>query len=109
MCDCTLCHRVVQLDPRQSVWCPKSCGGTCPAPVEGLSPFLLTTSIESSISLPDSDVVRCIKCNAVLAGTDNVIDALRVGQEALDKANALRLEGSQPLSPQGSRTLTPHS
>lgn len=34
--------------------------------------------------------MRCIQCNAVVTSTDSVLDALRVGQEALDKATALQ-------------------
>ncbi|KAJ7686194.1 SET domain-containing protein [Mycena rosella] len=71
-CGCQLCTSVADIDPRESVWCPKACGGMCPAPTE-----------EDSLS-------RCTKCKAVLQKTDEVLDALRIGQQALDKVTALQ-------------------
>ncbi|KAJ7487905.1 hypothetical protein FB451DRAFT_729135 [Mycena latifolia] len=71
-CGCQLCSSVVGVDPRESVWCPKACGGMCPTPTE-----------EDSLS-------RCAKCRTVLQKTDEVLDALRIGQQALDKATALQ-------------------
>ncbi|PCH45077.1 SET domain-containing protein [Wolfiporia cocos MD-104 SS10] len=71
-CSCSLCTRQLKVDPRASVWCPKSCGRTCPAPTE------------------ENSHTRCVECNAVLSSTDAVLDALRVGKEALDKATALQ-------------------
>ncbi|KAJ7135808.1 hypothetical protein C8R44DRAFT_952340 [Mycena epipterygia] len=71
-CACEMCSSVPDVDPRESVWCPKGCGGMCPTPTE-----------EDSLS-------RCAKCRAVLQKTDEVLDALRVGQQALDKATALQ-------------------
>lgn len=35
-CQCTLCSTPPDVDPRESMWCPKSCGGTCPLPIEGM-------------------------------------------------------------------------
>ncbi|KAJ7735374.1 hypothetical protein DFH07DRAFT_987339 [Mycena maculata] len=71
-CACPLCASPPDVDPRESVWCPKGCGGMCPTPTEGL-------------------LSRCAKCKAVLQKTDEVLDAMRVGQQALDKATALQL------------------
>ncbi|KAJ7637325.1 hypothetical protein DFH06DRAFT_1335996 [Mycena polygramma] len=71
-CACTLCAAPPGVDPREAVWCPKACGGMCPAPSE-----------ENSLS-------RCAACGAVLQKTDEVLDAVRVGQEALDKATKLQ-------------------
>lgn len=34
-CLCELCDDNNKLDPRESIWCPKSCGGMCPAPSDG--------------------------------------------------------------------------
>jgi SET and MYND domain-containing protein len=34
-CQCELCDDDNKIDPRESVWCPKSCGGMCPAPSDG--------------------------------------------------------------------------
>ncbi|KAI0341475.1 SET domain-containing protein [Trametopsis cervina] len=73
-CECSLCRKPTHLDLRQSMTCPKACGGTCPLP------------------LKDSDLVRCNECSAVVRATDAVLDALRVGQEALDKASALQFK-----------------
>ncbi|KAJ6614749.1 hypothetical protein B0H10DRAFT_2165021 [Mycena sp. CBHHK59/15] len=72
VCRCQLCTATTALDPRESAWCPKACGGICPTPTE-----------ENSLS-------RCTKCKAVLQKTDEVLDALRIGQEALDKATVLQ-------------------
>ncbi|KAI0693920.1 SET domain-containing protein [Cerioporus squamosus] len=71
-CQCKLCTRAVPADPREALWCPKGCGGICPYPTE------------------DDALTRCVKCNAPVGDTDAVLDALRVGQEALDKASTLQ-------------------
>ncbi|KAJ7466728.1 hypothetical protein B0H11DRAFT_2047522 [Mycena galericulata] len=71
-CGCQLCTSIADVDPRESVWCPKGCGGMCPSPTE-----------EDSLS-------RCGKCKAVLQKTDEVLDAVRIGQQALDKATGLQ-------------------
>ncbi|KAF9458385.1 hypothetical protein BDZ94DRAFT_1226398 [Collybia nuda] len=73
-CQCALCRSSLDADPREAVWCPKSCGGTCPLPTE------------------DDDFSRCTKCKAVVKTTDAIQDAVRVGQEALDKATALQFK-----------------
>ncbi|KAK7046540.1 histone-lysine N-methyltransferase ASHR1 [Favolaschia claudopus] len=70
-CACTLCTST-QPDLRDSVWCPKACGGVCPAPTE-----------ENSLS-------RCTQCLSALQKTDEVLDASRIGQQALDKASLLQ-------------------
>ena len=52
-------------------------------------------------SLSEDPLTRCRKCKAVVIDTDAVLDAARIGQEALDKANALQFSGiahSLPLS-----------
>ncbi|KAI0037210.1 SET domain-containing protein [Vararia minispora EC-137] len=73
-CKCTLCNNEVPRDdPREAVDCPRSCGGTCPLPTEEDSPL------------------RCIKCKAAVSTRGAIIDALRVGQEGLDKATALQI------------------
>ncbi|KAJ7310714.1 hypothetical protein DFH08DRAFT_918265 [Mycena albidolilacea] len=71
-CACALCTSAAPVDPRESVWCPKACGGMCPTPTE-----------ENSLS-------QCTKCRAVLQKTDEVLDAVRIGQQALDKATLLQ-------------------
>ncbi|KAH7921166.1 SET domain-containing protein [Leucogyrophana mollusca] len=72
ICQCPFCANCAGVDPREAMWCPKSCGGTCPLPTE-----------ENILS-------RCEKCRAVVSSTDAVIDAIRVGQQALDKATLLQ-------------------
>ncbi|KAG5653308.1 hypothetical protein H0H81_001268 [Sphagnurus paluster] len=73
-CSCPLCASMVGPDPRESVFCPKTCGGTCPAPTD------------------ESDVCRCVKCGAVVKNADAILDAVGVGQEGLDKATALQFK-----------------
>lgn len=43
--------------------------------------------------IPDDSFARCKQCKAVVKSTDAVLDALRVGQAALDKATALQFTG----------------
>ncbi|KAI0360613.1 SET domain-containing protein [Trametes cingulata] len=71
-CLCKLCIRALPVDPREALWCPKGCGGTCPLPTE------------------EDNLSRCVKCKAVVTNVDAVLDAVRVGQEALDKATSLQ-------------------
>ncbi|KAI0826452.1 SET domain-containing protein [Irpex lacteus] len=73
-CKCSICKEPAHPDPRQSIWCPKSCGGTCPVPFE------------------EADLVRCTTCKAVVRSTESVLDALRIGQEALSKASTLQFK-----------------
>ncbi|EJF63742.1 SET domain-containing protein [Dichomitus squalens LYAD-421 SS1] len=73
-CQCKLCCRTTAADPREALWCPKSCGGICPYPTE-----------ESG-----DRATHCVKCNAQVGDVGAVLDALRVGQEALDKASSLQ-------------------
>lgn len=40
-----------------------------------------------------NDFTRCSQCSTVVKTTDAVLDAVRIGQEALDKATALQFEG----------------
>ncbi|KAI0088827.1 SET domain-containing protein [Irpex rosettiformis] len=71
-CECAMCREPVHPDPRQSIWCPKACGGTCPVPSS------------------EVDLVRCARCRAIVSSVDSVLDVVRIGQEALDKANTLQ-------------------
>ncbi|KAG6811186.1 hypothetical protein H0H92_008626 [Tricholoma furcatifolium] len=41
----------------------------------------------------DSSLCECDKCRSVLKDTEAVLDAVRVGQEALDKATSLQFKG----------------
>jgi len=71
-CQCRLCADRLDVDLRESMWCPKSCDGTCPIPTE------------------ENSFIRCMKCKSVVSSTDTVVDAIRVGQEALDKATSVQ-------------------
>ncbi len=103
-CQCKLCSRAVPADPREALWCPKRCGGVCPYPTEGASDSVRDYSgrrDHSPLSNPtdcwvltDDPLTRCVKCNAPIGDTDAVLDALRVGEEALDKATALQFRGT---------------
>ncbi|KAI0305279.1 hypothetical protein B0F90DRAFT_1809064 [Multifurca ochricompacta] len=71
-CQCTLCSRSPEPDPREALACPKDCGGARPFPSE------------------EDPVTRCVKCKSAVASTDVVLDALRIGQDALQKATSLQ-------------------
>lgn len=71
-CQCELCHDGNKIDPRESIWCPKSCGGMCPAPSD------------------ENETYQCEKCHAVVATPGFIMDALRIGQEALAKATSIQ-------------------
>ncbi|EMD31905.1 hypothetical protein CERSUDRAFT_119222 [Gelatoporia subvermispora B] len=73
-CKCKLCTKRMAVDPRAAMWCPKLCGGICPVPTE------------------EDNLTRCTKCNTAVTSADAVLDALRVGQEALDKASSLQIK-----------------
>lgn len=92
-CNCTLCNQLATSDPRESVWCPKSCGGTCPTPSEGIKPWNIMLDDQPDLS-PDSDAPQCSTCRAAIQSSGEIVDAVRVGQEALDKASFLRREGT---------------
>ncbi|KAI6139859.1 hypothetical protein EDD17DRAFT_335437 [Pisolithus thermaeus] len=71
-CCCKACIESSEVDPREATWCPKACGGMCPLPTE------------------KNRISRCTSCRAVISDPDAVMDAARVGQEALDKAASLK-------------------
>ncbi|KAJ7053363.1 hypothetical protein C8F01DRAFT_1260703 [Mycena amicta] len=88
-CACILCEgQSKQMDPRESVWCVKRCGGMCPMPTE------------------DNPLSQCSTCGAVLRDTDAVLDAARVGQQGLDKAQALQFS-DRAKAQQLTTNLTP--
>ncbi|KAI8986911.1 SET domain-containing protein [Trametes punicea] len=74
-CRCKLCTTQMSIDPREALWCPKSCGGTCSLPTEA-----------------ENNLSRCAKCKAVVANPEAVLDAVRIGQDALDKATSLQFK-----------------
>lgn len=71
-CRCKACVESSGVDPREAAWCPKACGGMCPLPTE------------------KNRISRCANCRAVISDPDAVMDAARVGQEALDKVASLK-------------------
>ncbi|KAJ2934356.1 hypothetical protein H1R20_g2714, partial [Candolleomyces eurysporus] len=85
-CKCSLCSPAPgsPVDMREAMWCPKRCGGVCCLPTE-----------------PEDSFTRCSKCGSVVKDTDAVLDALRIGQEALEKA-----ERVQDLDPRKALQLT---
>ena len=42
----------------------------------------------------ECNLVRCIRCKTPVKDTDAVLDAVRVGQEGLDKAEALQFSSA---------------
>ncbi|KAG2064453.1 SET domain-containing protein [Suillus decipiens] len=71
-CQCELCRDDNKIDPRESIWCPESCGGMCSAPSD------------------ERETYQCVKCRATVATPGIIIDALRIGQEALEKATSIQ-------------------
>lgn len=55
--------------------------------------LFLTINVDLLIALLDDDLCRCSKCGAALTSTEAVVDAIRVGQEAIDKAIAVQFQG----------------
>jgi hypothetical protein len=41
----------------------------------------------------ENPLARCTKCGAVVKDTDSVLDAIRIGGEALNKANRVQFSG----------------
>ncbi|KAF5327714.1 hypothetical protein D9619_004677 [Psilocybe cf. subviscida] len=78
-CQCGLCRppHGATINHREAMWCPKKCGGVCPVPIE------------------EDSLTQCARCKAPVKDTDAVLDALRVGQEALDKAEALQFSNPE--------------
>ena len=84
-------------DPRASMLCPKGCGSTCPLPTEGIFSCYLRANTQNNAPfymLLEGDLTRCVQCKAMPASLDAVLDAVRLGQEALDKAAAIQFKGN---------------
>ncbi len=83
-------------------------------------PFVFSVYIfRLKICVVENSFTRCSRCKTPLKDTDAVLDAVRVGQEALDKAEALQISGAcyinvpimispanSPLDPEKSIQLT---
>ncbi|KAE9407296.1 SET domain-containing protein [Gymnopus androsaceus JB14] len=72
-CTCHLCTSKTDVDPREAMNCPKNCGGLCPLPSD------------------EHSLVRCAKCKSVVKSVEATLDAVRVGQQGLDKATRLQM------------------
>jgi len=62
-------------------------------PTEGWYSIYLLLTYNQVTRLSENSLTRCSKCKAPVKDTDAVLDAIRVGQEALDKAEALQFSG----------------
>ncbi|KAF9012634.1 hypothetical protein BDQ17DRAFT_1344310 [Cyathus striatus] len=77
ICRCSLCaHLPEPVDLRDAMYCTKKCGGLCRLPAE------------------EDPLTRCTRCKSAVKDTDAVLDATRVGDEALKKAE--RVQFSDP-------------
>ena len=94
LCQCGLCSRPPALDPREAVACPKACGGACPFPSEGIALRYTKTRHQTLTAFVEDPLTRCVNCKTAVASTDEVLDALRIGQEALQKATHLQFSGN---------------
>ncbi|KAF9441593.1 SET domain-containing protein [Macrolepiota fuliginosa MF-IS2] len=80
-CNCPLCSTTreggTDVDLREGIYCSRKCGGVCWLPTE------------------EDCFTRCTKCKAVVRDTDAVLDAVRIGQEALEKATRVQFSDPQ--------------
>lgn len=53
----------------------------------------------------ENNLTRCVKCKSVVKDTDSVLDAVRIGQAALEKANRVQFSGTLLYSKHGWGTL----
>ncbi|ESK87070.1 n-lysine methyltransferase smyd2-like [Moniliophthora roreri MCA 2997] len=77
-------------DARQSMWCPRKCGGMCSLP-----------DVESEDTA--SQTTSCTKCKTAVSQSafGEILDAVRIGKEGLDKATKL-----QYTEPEKAKRLT---
>jgi hypothetical protein len=75
-CSCSLCALKTYVDPCETLWCPRACGGTCPFPREESSP------------------PACARCNAVVPIVAPILDAIRLATEGLAKAQSIQGKGT---------------
>ncbi|THU98784.1 SET domain-containing protein [Dendrothele bispora CBS 962.96] len=87
-CACNLCSATSEMELRESMYCPKSCGGLCSLPIE------------------DHSLVRCVKCQAPVQSNDAIVDAVRVGCEGFEKAATLEFK-DPPRAKQMTTNLIP--
>ena len=86
------------------MWCPKKCGGVCPLPTEGCLSSRYN-HFKYLTFTTDCSLVRCVNCKTPVKDTDAVLDAIRVGQEALDKAEALQFSSTWSSYPLQDNTI----
>ncbi|KAJ8073401.1 hypothetical protein PM082_011676 [Marasmius tenuissimus] len=89
-CYCHLCDRPQGVDPRESLWCPRKCGGVCPLPVNDVE-------LDAHVS------TSCKTCKTAVPtpALEEVLDAVRIGKEGLEKAESLQF-----IEPARARKLT---
>jgi hypothetical protein len=80
-CSCSLCLQSTNLDPRETLWCPRACGGVCPFPQKG------------------GRVPTCARCKAPIPAPEPILDAIRLGTEALEKVESIQGKGHLFLMP----------
>ena len=88
-CHCHLCDRKQHVvDPRESLWCPRKCGGLCPLP-----------DVESDGQDKHAST-SCTTCKTAvpLSTLEEVLDAVRIGKEGLEKAENLQFTGESNTS-----------
>lgn len=94
-CRCELCSQPPVPDPREALVCPKTCGGACPFPSEGIALYENSKTRHRTLTaFVEDPLTRCVNCKTAVASTDAVLDALRIGQEALQKATRLQFSGN---------------
>ncbi|KAF7761539.1 hypothetical protein Agabi119p4_9531 [Agaricus bisporus var. burnettii] len=79
-CNCSLCEKPrdgAYVDSRESLYCPKNCGGLCWLPTE------------------DDPLARCAKCGTVVKESDAILDVIRIGFVALKKVNKVQISDPQ--------------
>ncbi|KAK1236420.1 hypothetical protein PQX77_000330 [Marasmius sp. AFHP31] len=81
-CRCHLCDRPQDVDPRESLWCPRKCGGVCPLPVDDVE-------LDAKVS------TSCKTCKTAVPtpALEEVLDAVRIGKEGFKKAESLQFIG----------------
>lgn len=99
-CTCTLCQRSENqpyVDPRAAIYCPTRCGGVSFLPTLGIFAVRSDQRIFYCDTQYDAErpYVECTTCKKrAPAEAEAVQDALRIGQEALDKVTELQDSGT---------------
>jgi hypothetical protein len=60
------------------------------------SPFRYhSNTIDANFRVVDNPLSRCHRCKAAVPSTDAILDAIRIGHDALDKATSLQFKGME--------------